>query len=83
MGVYDIMTACTAGLRNYIIACFLIYRLYDDKDPYPGFSDVAINYTPDWILPIFVRNLVGTLLICGFWDWFLYFSPLKVSARET
>jgi len=77
MGVYDIITACTAGLRNYIIACFLIYRIYDDKDPYPGFSDVARNYTADWILPIFARNLIGTLLICGFWDWFLYFSPLK------
>ena len=29
------------------------------------------------MIPIIVRNLIGTLVICGFWDWLLYFSPLK------
>ena len=79
MGVYDILTACVAGLRNYGIACFLIYRIYDAENPYPGFSKRAKSYSLDWVLPILTRNLIGTLLICGFWDWFLYFSPLKVN----
>ena len=29
------------------------------------------------MMPIVIRNLIGTLVICGFWDWLLYFSPLK------
>ena len=24
-----------------------------------------------------LRNLLATLIICGSWDWFLYFSPLQ------
>jgi hypothetical protein len=32
--------------------------------------------------PILVRNLVGTWIICGFWDWILYFSPLKTALHE-
>ena len=30
-----------------------------------------------WIRPILFRNTIVTLVTCGFWDWFLYFSPLK------
>lgn len=26
--------------------------------------------------PILIRNLLATWIICGAWDWFLYFSPL-------
>ena len=29
------------------------------------------------MIPIIARNLIGTLILCGFWDWLLYFSPLK------
>ncbi len=31
----------------------------------------------EWMLPILVRNTIVTLVTCGFWDWFLYYSPLK------
>jgi len=24
-----------------------------------------------------LRNIIGTAVICGAWDWFLYFSPVK------
>lgn len=27
--------------------------------------------------PILLRNMIGTWMVCGFWDWFLYFSPIK------
>jgi len=26
--------------------------------------------------PILLRNIAATWLICGIWDWFLYFSPM-------
>ena len=25
----------------------------------------------DWVAHIFLRNVVATLAICGFWAWFL------------
>ena len=31
----------------------------------------------DWMLHILARNLLATWVICGFWDWFLYFSPIQ------
>merc|ERR1712008_51500 len=49
--------------------------LYDDFD-YPAFGGGKhLNWA--WMKPIFVRNTIITAVTCGFWDWFLYFSPLK------
>ena len=36
----------------------------------------------DWVAHIFLRNVVATLVICGFWDWFLYFSPLAAKLHK-
>ena len=36
----------------------------------------------DWVAHIFLRNVVATLAICGFWDWFLYFSPLAAKLHK-
>ena len=36
----------------------------------------------DWVAHIFLRNVVATLVICGFWDWFLYFSPLAAKVLK-
>ena len=44
---------------------------------YPAFGP-GKDFTLDWMLLIVARNLLATWLICGFWDWFLYFSPLQV-----
>jgi len=33
------------------------------------------------MMPILLRNLIGTWLICGFWDWILYYSPLAASFK--
>ena len=44
---------------------------------YPAFGP-GKDFTLDWMLLIVARNLVATWIICGFWDWFLYFSPLQV-----
>jgi Delta7-sterol 5-desaturase len=43
---------------------------------YPAFGG-AIDLNWSWIAPIVLRNLLATWLICGCWDWFLYFSPLQ------
>ena len=29
-----------------------------------------------------LRNLLATLIICGSWDWFLYFSPLQTKLAK-
>ncbi len=38
---------------------------------------LARTFELDWMWPLMARNLIGTLLLCGVWDWMLYFSPLK------
>jgi len=43
---------------------------------YPAFGP-AKEFSPGWIFHILARNLLATWIICGFWDWFLYFSPLQ------
>lgn len=34
-----------------------------------------------WMIPIVLRNIFSTWIICGFWDWILYFSPLKEALK--
>ena len=46
---------------------------------YPAFGRAA-TLSADWMVPILVRNVLSAWLICGLWDWFLYFSPLKQKA---
>ena len=44
---------------------------------YPAFGP-GKDFSMDWMLLIVARNLIAAWVICGFWDWFLYFSPLQV-----
>lgn len=81
MDFIDIGTAVIAGLRNFGLAYFCIYVLYDSDNPYPAFGD-AKELKLDWMIPIIKRDLIATLLICGFWDWFLYFSPVKTKLHK-
>ena len=43
---------------------------------YPAFGP-AVTWSWEWMWPILLRNVIGTWLICGGWDWLLYFSPLS------
>ena len=43
---------------------------------YPAFGG-GVEFSADWMSHILLRNLLASLLICGTWDWFLYFYPLK------
>ena len=92
MGFFDNLTAFASALRSFILAYVAIYWLYDDNQ-YPAFGRgktprimvhwnkhclfTGKNLNWEWMQPILVRNVIATLVICGFWDWFLYFSPLK------
>mmetsp|Transcript_42100 Transcript_42100/g.51080 ORF Transcript_42100/g.51080 Transcript_42100/m.51080 type:complete len:378 (-) Transcript_42100:205-1338(-) len=86
------LTSSLACSRNFLIACALIYYLPGYTGPlmddlftnplpgnhqYPAFGAAAGGFDVRWMLPILARNLLGTWAICGFWDWILYFSPLK------
>jgi len=47
----------------------------DDGYQYPAYGRAA-EWELEWMWPILLRNLVGTWLICGGWDYILYYSPL-------
>ena len=48
---------------------------------YPAFGPAA-EFSVGWMSHILFRNVIATLLICGFWDWFLYFSPLQAKLHK-
>eukprot|EP01065_Artemidia_motanka_P021102 TRINITY_DN2517_c0_g1_i2.p1 TRINITY_DN2517_c0_g1~~TRINITY_DN2517_c0_g1_i2.p1 ORF type:complete len:351 (+),score=87.24 TRINITY_DN2517_c0_g1_i2:55-1053(+) len=66
------LTSIVAALRSYAIAHVL--WTYTSN---PLESGAAAELSSDWILPIVARNVAATWAIAGFWDWLLYFSPLK------
>jgi len=77
LDLMTILTAFIAASRSVALAALCIYYqpLLQGRE-YAAFGD-AKNWSLDWVLPIFIRNVVATWIICGFWDWFLYFSPLR------
>lgn len=67
------LTSFAASCRSFALAYLCMYCATDD---YPAFGR-AKTWAWDWMWPILARNLLAAWTICGFWDWFLYFSPLK------
>jgi len=71
------LTAMAAAARSWTLAYLAIYYLPGKFGlVYPAFGPAA-EFSVGWMSHILLRNVVATLLICGFWDWFLYFSPLQ------
>jgi len=35
----------------------------------------------EWMWPLLVRNIIGTWVLCGLWDWFLYLSPMAYAFK--
>ncbi len=70
------LTSFAAAARSFAIAVCIITVLHDEENPYPAYGP-AREFNKEWILPLVFRNILATWAICGFWDWFLYFSPLK------
>ena len=76
----DHITSMFAAVRSFLMAYGAIYYLspmIQPKGAYPAFNNIASEYEMSWMLPMLVRNLLAQFIIAGFWDWLLYFSPLK------
>jgi len=67
-------TSFFAATRSFLMALLCIYVLHEDGQ-YPAFGP-GKELKLEWMLPILIRNLFGAWIICGFWDYFLYASPL-------
>jgi hypothetical protein len=76
LGLSGHVSSLGGSLRSVLIAVFIVYGLYNSESAYPAFGR-ASNLSSSWMLPIILRNVLGTWLICGFWDWWLYFGPLR------
>jgi sterol desaturase/sphingolipid hydroxylase (fatty acid hydroxylase superfamily) len=85
--VWDItlhLTVMSGALRSCLMAYVCIYFLFDGEtgpNAYPAFRP-NLRFELAWMLPILVRNMLLAWTICGFWDWFLYFSPWSKQIRK-
>jgi len=77
LAFWDNIGGFNAALRSFLMAYFCIYHIHGGEDGfgYPSFG-AAKEYSWDWMWPLLLRNIVGTWLIAGVWDYSLYFSPL-------
>merc|ERR1712014_276852 len=70
------LTAMAAAARSWSLAYLCIYYLPGKFGlVYPAFGPAA-EFSVGWMSHTLLRNVLATLIICGGWDWFLYFSPL-------
>jgi len=78
MGTSGHASAFIAALRSWLLAYACIYYLPEacGLEKYPAFGP-AQNFELKWMAHIILRDVIGCWIICGVWDWFLYFSPLK------
>ena len=68
--------------RSWTLAYLCIYYLPGKFGlVYPAFGP-ARDWEAGWMFHILARNLLATWAICGFWDWFLYFSPLQAKLHK-
>jgi len=78
MGTEGHGMAMMASLRSWLMAYACIYHLPQafGLSEYPAFGP-AKTLEFNWMAHIVLRDVIGCWVICGFWDWFLYFGPLK------
>mmetsp|Transcript_16087 Transcript_16087/g.24245 ORF Transcript_16087/g.24245 Transcript_16087/m.24245 type:complete len:332 (+) Transcript_16087:54-1049(+) len=79
LSLLDHVSVALGAVRAFImsyIAIYVISPVFQPRGIYPAFGG-AEEWSLSWTLPIVLRNVLATWVICGFWDWFLYFSPLK------
>ena len=69
--------AMSNAMRAFALAYLSVYIIHGGEDGfgYPAFGRAA-TWDWSWMWPLLLRNLIGTYLICGVWDWIMYFSPL-------
>lgn len=66
------LTSMCASARSFLLALAAIYLVYPDGS-YPAFGRAA-TLEWSWMWPIILRDLLATWIICGCWDYFLYFG---------
>ena len=74
MDLNDHFASTMASLRNTFLGFLAVFALYPSFTDYPAYG-AAKTFNWVWMKPIILRNIVGTLVVCGIWEWFLYFSP--------
>jgi len=76
LDLFGNMTSMCAALRSFGLAYLCVYYIHGGEDGfgYPAFG-AAKTLNVEWMWPLLVRNLIGTWLVAGLWDWFLHFSP--------
>ena len=74
--------AMTNSLRSFAVAYFAVFIVHggDDGFQYAAFGKGA-EWDWAWMWPILLRNLIGMWVMCGFWDYLLYFSPLAAGFK--
>jgi len=76
------LTSMAAATRSWALAYLCIFHLPQQfGQVYPAFGP-GKEFHLDWMALIVARNLIATWVICGFWDWFLYFSPLQAKLAK-
>ena len=69
----DHASAFAGAMRHFLLALFCMYVIHGGTDPlhgYPAFGR-ALSFKYEWTIPIFARNIIGTWLIAGGWDWYV------------
>jgi hypothetical protein len=67
----DHATAVTGSVRSLILAAFCLYVVHGGTDPthgYPAYGRAA-SLEWRWMISISARNVIGTWMIAGTWDW--------------
>ena len=71
-----LLKAIFSSLRNIGLSYFLVFYAHLGG-LYPALSRESETFHWSWAKWIIFRNILGTVFICGFWEWFLYFSPWR------
>lgn len=70
----DHVRTCLGSVRSFLLAYFIMFYIHGGKN-YPAFG-TAVEWNLSWMWPIFLRNFLGAWIICGTWDYILYYSSL-------
>lgn len=79
LNLVEHLSSMAGALRSFAMAWWLIYHV--SPQPYPAFG-AAAEWRIEWMWPLLVRNLLACWLICGVWDYTLYFSPLSKALHK-
>jgi len=77
MPINDHFGSLFSSFRNTFLAYLAVFYLHPGGQDYPALSGDAKVFEWSWAKWILWRNILGTVGLCGLWEWFLYFSPWR------